>query len=188
MKKNIFGIIISLTAVLFIISCEQKQAGDQDEKKDDIVVGEQAQLNHEEIEDLIISAMVNNRLQIALIDLAKDKEMDMDCQAFCDLFYNHHKEFQATLGRIAMSYDVDFPEGLTPTAQAVYNRLNNLGPEEFEKEFLGVLIKHHREDLEHFEKMMILNEEVVQRGMIEEVYDALKEHLRYAEKAMDELS
>jgi predicted outer membrane protein len=184
MKKLLYYIPI----ILIIISCNQQNQETASDQSTEIMVGEQNRISSADIEDMIIHAMINSRLQTALAELAPEKCEDTRCSAFCEMINNNHYQFQYYIGLLAMTYDIELPQGLTPDAQAEFVRIQNLPPEEFDREFIKLVARKHQEDIERMERILTTEEEVMERGMIEEMYDTMKKHLEFADRIRDNLT
>ncbi len=171
----------------FLFSCNPKKPEAKEEKKPEIEVGVQDEISDKDLKDLVIYAMINNRLQAALAELADQQSKDPLFQVFCEMIINNHQQFQYYDGILALSFDIEIPQGLTPDAQAEYERIKSLPPNEFDKEFVDLIIKTHKEDITRMDRLLAAENEVLERGMVEEMHDSLVKHLQYAEHIKENL-
>jgi putative membrane protein len=182
---NMKKLLYLITILMLGTSCNQEIESGQ---STEIVVGEKYQVSDADIEDMIIQAMINSRLQTALAELAPEKCDDVQCSAFCEMINNNHYQFQYYIGLLAMTYDIKLPAGLTPEAKADFERIRKLSAEEFDKEFIKLVIRTHREDIKRMERILVNEEEVLERGMVTEMYDTMKKHLKFADRIRDDLT
>jgi len=181
MKKLIF--LFAIMGLLF--SCNQKKQEVNEEKKPEIEVGDEIgdreTMSDKDLKDLVIFAMINNRLQTALAELADERSQDPMFEVFCEMIINNHEQFQYYDGILALSLDIEIPQGLTTEAQDEYERIKNLPTEEFDEAFINLIIKTHKEDIDRLERLLASENEIVERAMVEEMHDSLEKHLAYAE-------
>lgn len=180
--------IMLLIAIFgFFFSCNPKKLIDQEEKKPEIEMGVQDEMSDTDLKDLVIYAMIDNRLQTALAELADERSNNPMFEVFCEMIINNHQQFQYYDGILALCFDIEIPQGLTPDAQAEYERIKSLPPKEFDGEFVDLIIKTHKEDIARLERLLGAENEVVERGMVEEMHDSLVKHLQYAEHIKENL-
>jgi putative membrane protein len=171
----------------FLFSCNPRKPEAKEEKKPKIEVGVQDEMSDKDLKDLVIYAMINNRLQAALAELADEQNKDPLFEVFCEMIINNHQQYQYYDGILALSFDIEIPQGLTTVAQEEYERIKSLPPNEFDKEFVDLIIKTHKEDIARLERLLAAENEVVERGMVEEMHDSLVKHLQYAEHIKENL-
>jgi len=177
MKKLIF-----LIAILgFLISCSQKKQEINEDKKPEIEVGDHEEMSDKDLKDLVIIAMINNRLQTALAELADEQSNNPMFQVFCEMIINNQGQFQYDDGILALSLDIEIPQGLSTDAQEEYERIKSLPPQEFDRAFVDLIIKTHKEDIERLERLLASENEIIERAAAEEMHDLLVKHLKYAE-------
>jgi putative membrane protein len=186
-NKMMKRVLLFIAALGLMVACNQKKPEAGEEKKPEIEVGTKDVMSDTDLRDLVIYAMDNNRLQTALAELADEQSKDPMFKAFCEMIINNHQEFQYYDGILALSLNIGIPEGLITDTQEVYERIKNLAPVDFDREFVDLIIKTHQEDIARLERLLGSENEVVERGMVEEMHDTLVKHLQYAEKIKDHL-
>lgn len=177
MKKLLF--IVAIIGLLS--SCSQKKQEANEEKKPEIEVGDHEEMSDKDLKDLVIFAMINNRLQTALAELADEQSSDPMFQVFCEMIINNHEQFQYDDGILALSLDIEIPQGLSTDAEEQYERIKSLPPEEFDRAFVDLIIKTHKEDIDRLERLLAGENEIIERAAVEEMHDSLVKHLQYAE-------
>jgi putative membrane protein len=177
MKKLIFLV----TLIGLLSSCSQKQQEVNEEKKPEIEVGDHEEMSDKDLKDLVIFAMINNRLQSALAELADEQSNNPMFQVFCEMIINNHGQFQYDAGLLALSMDIEIPQGLSTEAQEEYERIKSLPPDEFDRSFVDLIIRTHKEDIDRLERLLGSENEIIERAAVEEMHDLLVKHLQYAE-------
>jgi putative membrane protein len=183
MKKLLF--LVALTGLL--TSCNPTKQEAREEKKPEIEVGDHEEMSDKDLRDLVIYAMINNRLQTALAELADEQSKNPMFQVFCEMIINNHERFQYYDGILALSLDIEIPQGLSTDAEDEYERIKSLPPAEFDREFVDLIIKTHKEDIARIERLLASENEIVERTMVEEMHDSLVKHLQYAEHIKENL-
>lgn len=172
-----------------IISCNPEQkSGARENARPEVEVGEESisgsspdsAVADQNISDMIILAMINNRLQYSLALLAVNKAKDPMFETFCEMLVDNHHTFQYYVARLALVYNIEIPKGLTPEDQAIYDRIENLQQDEFKKEFLDMIIDTHEKDIARYENVLKTHTHVLERGMIDKLLKTLHDHLRIA--------
>lgn len=180
--KTLFVIVF----IIFLSGCNQRQNTDQT-KETEIVVGEPAEINALETEDLIIRVLVNNRLQFALASLASEKSVAPQIAEFSRMITDTHEQFQMDMATIAQAYEIKPPEGLTPEAVQTFERISALEGEEFQKEFLKFTVDTHENSLEKFRRLASGSGQPLIRGVLQSIQDNLQQHLEIAKNLQDEI-
>jgi putative membrane protein len=180
MKKITLFII---TAVI-ITSCNQRT---RSEDETQIVVGEESEFTTEEVEDLIVMVMINNRLKTALALLANEKDVNPRIESFSEMIVENHDQFQMDMVRIARAYEIEPPSGLTPPAHETFERVSRLEKNEFEREFLSFIIDVHEDNLAHFDRLMLKSGHPIERRILSNVRETLQHHLDVAQNLQDEV-
>ena len=169
-------------------SSETKITSTSEVQESEIIVDDTSAMTDADIKDLIISAMINNRLQTNLAALAEEKAEHAKVKAFADMIINNRRNFQYHIGRMALAYDIDIPKGLTPKTQQVFDRIEQLSSNEFDKEFIDLIIRTHRQDIKRYQRLLYYTDDILARGVVEESLETLEEHLELAEKIEENIS
>jgi putative membrane protein len=180
--KKIYWLLILL---LIIAACNQRRT--IDEADTEIIVGNDTEISDEEVEELVVMVMINNRLKTSLALLANEKAVNPRILSFSEMIIDHHDHFQMNMVRIAQAYDIEPPSGLTPEAHETFERLSGLPKEEFEKEFLNLTINVHEASLERFERLMLSSGHPIERRILVNVQETLQQHLEIAQNLQDEI-
>jgi hypothetical protein len=175
-----------LLSSVLVISCSPDRQGGSETTDTEIEVGEQEEIDQAAIEDMIIHAMVNNRLQAALAEQMQEENLDPKFKIYKEMILNNYEDYQYNLGVLATTYEIEIPQGLTPQAQEQYDRISNLSPEEFKDEFVDLIIKNNQEDLDRLETILTEDSEVMQRGIVEGMHDTIEKQLERAEELDEE--
>lgn len=177
MKKYL---MILAGIIVLASSCNQRRQAEE-AKEPEIAVGEQSDMDNKEAADLLIAAMVNNRLQAALAQLAGTKSKNQRLTSFADLMLQEHEETQVNLQRLSTAYRVEPPEGLTPEAQSIFDQVNALTGQEFDRRFLELMIRLHHEDIDRINAFLTTSPHIMERGVLEQVQQTLTRHLNESE-------
>jgi putative membrane protein len=168
-----------------VVACNQRQSAENTDTE--IVVGEQNEISTEEVEDLVVKIMINNRLKTALAHLANEKAVNPRIASFSQMIIDNNDVFEDNMIRIAEAYEIEPPSGLTLEAQKQFEELSNLPTDEFQREFLNTTISTHEETLERFERLMARTGNPIERSLLQNVRDALHQHVEIARNLQDEI-
>jgi predicted outer membrane protein len=175
-----------LFLILMIVAACNQRSGPKDEEAE-VLVGEEEEISSEEIEDMIVMAIINNRLKTSLALLANEKDVNPRISGFSEMIVENHDQFHVNMMNIAQAYDIEPPLGLTPSAQEAFERLSGLEKNEFEREFLAMIINVHEENLERFDRLLLRSGQPIERRLLSNVRETLQMHLEIAQNLQDEI-
>lgn len=88
--------------------------------------------------------------EVKLGQLAAEKASDAEVKQFGQKMVDDHTNLNNQMKPIAEKLGVTVPESLAPKEQALYDRLNGLSGEQFDKAYVQAMVKDHHEDLREF--------------------------------------
>lgn len=88
--------------------------------------------------------------EVQLGKLAAEKGASDDVKGFGQKMVDDHTKLNEKIAPIADSMGVMLPTHLNKEDQAEYNKLSALSGDEFDKEYIALMVKDHHEDLRDF--------------------------------------
>ncbi|HZY62686.1 MAG TPA: DUF4142 domain-containing protein [Edaphobacter sp.] len=114
--------------------------------------------------------------------LATQKAVSEDVKTFAQKMVDDHSEFSKGLEPVADSMGVKLPTHLSKEDQAEYEKLNGLSGEEFDNEYLTVMVRDHHKDLRAFRLEAANAQDPALRNTIVKGEHMIHEHMVMADK------
>lgn len=153
----------------------------------EIEVGEETGEYNQEKADQLIAILINNRLQVALSALVEGKSQNQTLVSFADRAARELEDVHAKLLSVATARGIDIPEGLTPEAQATFDQLNALTDADFDRRFLELTVKLHRENIERLNEFRSGEAPILERSALEEAGGFMTEHMEEAQSLLNSM-
>jgi len=178
----------TIVMVLSLAYCTSSQK--QDDKQTEVQVGEIEPVNSDEIENMLIQAMFNNRTQVALAKFSKGKTNDAAVEDFNRLLIDNYVDFREKLFKLAEAYGDDIPSTLMVQQKKEIEEIKTLNQDAFNAQYLDLIIKNHKENLKYFKRMLYGNhpDRILLKGVAEDIHDTLEKQLEQAKDIRKNLS
>ena len=88
--------------------------------------------------------------EVKLGQLAAQKGSSDDVKAFGQKMVDDHTKMNLEMAQVADSMGVMLPKSMNKEDQAEYDKLNALSGNDFDMEYLSVMVKDHHKDLHEF--------------------------------------
>ena len=95
--------------------------------------------------DFIGAMTISGLAEVQLGNLAIARASDPDVQAFGEMMVKDHSLANTELQGIALQLNVPTPTELDKKHRDVFDRLSNIGPREFDREYTKAMIEGHQE-------------------------------------------
>ncbi|HEY2038692.1 MAG TPA: DUF4142 domain-containing protein [Edaphobacter sp.] len=96
------------------------------------------------------NAVQGSLAEIELGKLAAGKGSSEDVKAFGQKMVEDHGKLNEEMGQLADSIGARMPKKMSKEQKSVYDKLNSLSGEEFDKEYIACMMKDHHADLREF--------------------------------------
>jgi putative membrane protein len=120
--------------------------------------------------------------EVQLGQLATQKSGSDEVKQFGQKMVDDHTMLNNDMKPIADSMGIALPKKLSKEDQAEYDKLKALGGDEFDKEYLGFMVKDHHEDLHEFRVENASVQNPTLKAAVEKGQRVIREHTRMVEK------
>ncbi|MGE0859463.1 MAG: DUF4142 domain-containing protein [Gammaproteobacteria bacterium] len=135
--------------------------------------------------EFIEHAAVGGMLEVELGRLAAKRAANADVRAFAQRMVEEHGKANAELTKLARDKGVTLPTELKQDARDMRAKLDATKPEDFDEEYMEMMVDDHEKDVKMFEEQAKDAEDVDLRAFAERCLPTLRSH-RDAAKALDD--
>lgn len=136
--------------------------------------------------DFSVEAANGGMIEIQLAALAKTKAVNNRVRNFAAMMLEDHNKINAELQRIATAKNITLPQALSDDAKKHIDRLNKKEKGEFDRAYMNMMVKDHKNDVAEFERMVKDSKDPALKDFVKETLPILKKHLDSA-RAIDKL-
>ena len=185
------GLVIATT----FVTCTALQAEDHGDKAHaDIKVNTSAQgagqsgqkgQSNQQVEKFVEKAMASNKMEIQMGQLGKQNGQNPQVKSLADALVRDHTEANQKLQQIASTKNITQGQqgGDHQKHQQKLDQLQGKTGAEFDKEFVKMALKHHKKDIQEFEKAQTqLNDSEI-KSFISATLPKLRQHQQMAQAA-----
>lgn len=151
MKRNIVPMLL-LALIVFISSCESKRNEDSAEAAEE--------QNDEKLEDsdlkkdseFAVEATDGGLYEVQLATLATTKAVSPQVKQFAKMMIDDHSKANNELKSLAGTKGIALPDVMCEKCQKKYYDLDQKNGADFDKEYIDMMVKDHKDDIDKFEK------------------------------------
>ena len=185
MKTTIFNVVMS-ALLLTAVSCGN------DGKNDSTEIAEEQneqQLSGKEDDnaEFAVEAADGGLLEVQLGTLALTKAASPEVKQFAQMMVDEHTKANNELKSIAQQKNITLPTVMSNENQRTYDKLNEKTGAEFDKEYMDLMVKEHKDDIDDFEDQAQENENSELKSWASTKLPTLKQHLQEAERIQESL-
>jgi len=180
-------------ALFLTTSCSENKASDAKE------LARQENIERQGHDDRTI-AVVNNDLdaefmmdvaemqleEISLGQLAQQKGTISHVKELGRMMEEDHTRTFGELKALALSKSVAIPTSVSEDSKSVYRKLNERSGNDFSKAYSDMMVKHHEDAIEMFERTATESEDPDIRSWASKQLPGLRKHLKHAETCKKE--
>lgn len=115
--------------------------------------------------------------EVELGKLAVQKAADESVKAFGQRMIDDHTELNKEIASVADSLGIRLPHKMGKESQAVYDRLNSLSGEEFDREYISTMLKDHHEDLREFRMESNVTADPDLKSSVDKAAAVIRQHM-----------
>ena len=127
-------------------------------------------------------ATKSGRSETKLSELALSKTSDAGVKQLAGSIIADHTKISEGLNSAAESQGVMLPTKASPREQAVFERLNALSGEDFDREYLKAIMEDHTKDLHNFRLEAASTQDIVLRDVVQNALAMLHHHMVLADQ------
>jgi putative membrane protein len=185
MKRNMMRFLMSALVLVFM-SCGTKNgqedsteaAEDQnDEKFEDSKTDDDA--------DFAVEAADGGMLEVQLGTLALTKASSPEVKQFAQMMVDDHSKANNELKAIAQQKNISLPTVLGDDHQKKYDNLNEKAGADFDKDYIDLMVKDHKDDIKEFEDEGNDGKDAEIKSWAAGKVATLRHHLEMAERTQD---
>lgn len=185
MKKSILCLL--MPALMFTwVSCGNDGRQDSTE-----VAEEQNEETYKGDDDddaeFAVEAADGGLMEVQLGTLALTKASSPEVKQFAQMMVDEHSKANNELKSLAQQKNITLPTVMGDETKRKYDNLSEKSGAEFDKEYMDLMVKDHKEDIEEFEEQAEESKDAEIKAWASSKVATLREHLREAERIQEGL-
>lgn len=125
--------------------------------------------------------------EVQLGQLAQEKATNPDVKAMAQHIVQGHQKANQELQQMAQSKGITVPTDVGRKYEKSHEKLAKLSGAEFDKEYVKVMVKDHKDDIKDFQKQAKRGDDPELKSWAAQTVPVLQEHLKMAEALQDQL-
>ena len=186
MKKNLMNVVL-IGLVLVFASCETKRNEDSKDVAEDT--------NKENLEDsdlkkdseFAVEAADGGLFEVQLATLALTKSTAPQVKQFAQMMVDDHTKANNELKTLAGQKSIALPDVMSEKCQNKYYDLDQKKGNDFDREYIDLMVKDHKDDIDKFEKEADKGNDADVKSWASGKLETLRHHLTEAERIQNEL-
>ena len=118
--------------------------------------------------------------EVQMGQLAQEKASNKDVKDFGKHMVDDHSKANDELKSLASQKNVTVPDSLSAKDKATYDRLSKLSGDQFDREYMRVMVKDHETDVAEFRRESKTAKDPDVRSFASKTLPTLEEHLKMA--------
>lgn len=115
-------------------------------------IGESGRID-DDTREFVTEAASGGMMEVELGKLAQEKATNQQVKDFGAMMVKDHGQANEKLKSIAQSKNIQLPAAMNEDHQEHVNKLRNLSGQEFDREYVNLMVEDHEEDISKFEDM-----------------------------------
>ncbi|HVK57326.1 MAG TPA: DUF4142 domain-containing protein [Candidatus Kapabacteria bacterium] len=182
----------SLVIATTLVTCTALQADDQTDKankeRSSQGSGQSSQVGqsgNQQVEKFVQKAMASGQMEVQMGQLGQQQGQDPQVKALVAALVRDHTQANQKLQQIASTQSVSQQsgQGEHQKHQHHLDKLRGQSGSEFDKEFVRMALKHHKKDIQEFEKAQTQVTDPQLKQFITDTLPKLREHQQMAQAA-----
>ncbi len=133
-------------------------------------------------------AAMSNLTEVELGRVAEEKAESSDVKSFAKMMVADHSNANVELVKIAKSEKIELPTEVDAKNQAMVDKLAEKSGAEFDKEYVGHMVKHHEKSVKMYRAVSEDASNPQIQEFAKETLPALEKHLEEAKELQTKLS
>ena len=129
----------------------------------------------------VTEAAIGGMAEVRLGQIAAQKAMDDEVKQFGQRMVDDHSRANGELKQIASRKGLTLPTELDPIHLEIVDRLSNLAGPDFDRAYMGEMVKDHTRDVSDFERASIVAQDADVKSFAGKTLPTLREHLEMAQ-------
>ncbi|MDT7778100.1 MAG: putative rane protein [Acidobacteriota bacterium] len=134
-----------------------------------------------------MEAAMGGQMEVELGKLAAQKGASDEVRQFGQHMVDDHSKANADLMQVASGKSMTLPTALSPKMQMEMQKLSAMSGEKFDKEYVKMMVKDHKEDVAAFQKEASGGMDADIKSFATRTLPTLQEHLRMIQRISDKM-
>lgn len=187
MKRVLINAALFVSAIMFVASCGDRKAQNEDSEK---VANKEndAKFDNSDVEkdaDFAVKAADGGMLEVQLGELAQSKGMSQAVKDLGKMMVEDHTKANEELKALAQTKNISLPTTLSEDCQKKYDDIASKNGKDFDKAFTDHMVKDHKKDVDAFKKEADKGEDPDLKSWAAGKVPTLEHHLDMAKSAED---
>ena len=140
--------------------------------------------SNQQVEKFVQKAMASGQMEVQMGQLGQTQAQDPQVKALADALVRDHTQANQKLQQIASSKSITADKsGDHQKHQQHLSKLKQQTGAEFDKEFVRMALKHHKKDIQEFEKAQTQLNDTELKSFVSETIPKLRQHQQMAQAA-----
>jgi putative membrane protein len=132
-------------------------------------------------------AAMGGMMEVELGRIAAQKGASEDVRQFGQKMVDDHSKANEDLMHVASSKSMTLPTGMSPKMQSEMQKLSAMSGEKFDKEYVKMMVKDHKEDVADFQKEASSGMDSDIKSFAARTLPTLQEHLQMIQRINDKM-
>lgn len=194
MSKNTFSgavLIVGMCALFaFVVAAGASNAQNSNSSMTENASG---QMNHGSAkmtadQKFAMEAAMGGMMEVELGRVAAEKGASDEVRQFGQRMVDDHSKANEELMRVASGKGMTLPSAIDPKHQAEMQKLSALSGEKFDKEYVKMMLKDHKQDVPAFEKEANGGMDADLKAFAASTLPTLREHLQMIQRISDKMA
>ena len=187
MNKYFFQVMIAVGVTIMAMSCESKKNNDSTEVAKE--QNDSSATTKEEKKDAewAVEVADGGMFEVQTATLALTKATSPEVKKFAQMMVDDHTKANNELKSIASKKGIALPDVISEKCQKKYYDLDQKNKNDFDKDYIDLMVKDHDEDVDKFEKEANKGEDAELKSWASNTLATLRHHDEEAKRLQDVL-
>jgi putative membrane protein len=142
----------------------------------------------EETVEFVNTAAASSMLEVELGQLAQEKAQSQEVKDFAQMMINDHNQANEKLQNSIQDNNIDLPQNLKEDQEDKMQNLRDLSGQEFDKEYMSMMVDMHEKDIDKYENMKEQNiQDQELQTWVDNTLTTLRQHHEQAKQIKEQL-
>ncbi|SDM34321.1 putative membrane protein [Catalinimonas alkaloidigena] len=189
MKKIVYvGALVG--TLCWATACENNSRSDDSVENAEEMNEQAMDMGESEDEDMaefMVEAANGGLMEVELGRIAAEKATNPQVKEFGQMMVDNHSKANDKLKTLASQKGITLPTSVGEEHQKEINRLTELSGEEFDREYVKLMVKDHKADIDEFQEATDEVEDPDVKAFASQTLPTLQRHLQRAEQIEDSI-
>lgn len=181
MRKSV--LLMLMSALLFAASCgsDRKDSAEVAEDQNEQALGSKS----DDDAEFAVEAADGGLLEVELGSLALTKASSNEVKKFAQMMVDEHTKANNELKALAQQKNITLPTVMSNEHQKKYDDLNKKSGADFDKDYIDLMVRDHKDDIDEFEDQAKDGEDAELKSWASGKVPTLRHHLQEAERIQE---